>query len=367
MIQKYLPMRQLFFSIMTLLVGSLFFSCQEEVQQEEKFYRPVKFQEVGYLNVEKIRTFSGTAQTDKTINLSFRNTGIITQYNMKLGQRVRKGKLLAKLDNVQARLAHEQAITQLNTAESQMNTAKLALNRVRVLFEKGSSSLSDFEAAKNAYKTAQEGFQSAKRGVAIQKERITYGYLYAPSTGTIAEVLAEVDENVAPGQPVAILDAGRNKEIALGIPEGVINGIKEGMMATGDFSSIPNKKYQAKVTEIAPSVNPRTATYPVRLTIKNPDDAIKSGMAANVSFNFGGVKTDNTTLVIPINAISEDIDGRFVFLVEGEGERGIIKKQHIEVGNLSSKGFEVKSGLTAGQKIITAGLHTLLDGQEVKL
>ncbi len=122
------------------ILASLFFSCAEEKKPEEKFLRPVKYQEVGYMGGKKIRTFSGTAQTDKVINLSFRNTGIITQFDIKLGQKVRKGQILARLDNVQSRLAHEQAITQLNSAESQMNTAKLSLNRVRSLYEKGSSS-----------------------------------------------------------------------------------------------------------------------------------------------------------------------------------------------------------------------------------
>ena len=342
-------------------------SCAEEKKTVEKFVRPVKYQEVNYLGGGKIRTFSGTAQTDKIIKLSFRNTGIITQYDIKLGQKVKKGQLLSKLDNVQARLSYEQSITDLNSAASQMNTAKLSLNRVRSLYEKGSSSLSDFEAAKNAYKTAQQSHESAKRGVSIQQEQIRFGYLYAPEDGVVAAVNSEVDENVNPGDPVATLNAGRDMEITLGIPESVINGVKQNMAVDVDFSSLPNKKFKAKVTEIAPSVDANSSTYPVRVTIVNPSDEIKSGMAANITFDFGDNKNDKTILVVPANAVGEDSNGRFVFLVEETGEITKVKKQQIIIGNLTAEGFEITSGLKAGQKIATAGLQTLLDGQEVRL
>ena len=153
------------------VLSGLLFSCSEAKKETKKFIRPVKYQKVGYLGGEKLRTFSGTAQIDKIIGLSFRSSGIITTFNIKLGQKVKKDQLISTLDNVQARLNYESAISTKNSAESQMNTAKLNLNRVRSLFEKGSASLSDFEAAKNSYKTAQESFESSKRSVDIQQEK----------------------------------------------------------------------------------------------------------------------------------------------------------------------------------------------------
>ncbi|WP_394746721.1 efflux RND transporter periplasmic adaptor subunit [Spongiimicrobium salis] len=354
-----------FFS--AILFAFALFSCGGGEKKEEKIVRPVKYQEVGFLGGGKVRTFSGTAQTDKIINLSFRNTGIITVFDIKLGQKVKKGQLLAKLDNVQSRLAYEQSLTQLNSAASQMNTAKLNLNRVRSLYEKGSSSLSDFEAAKNSFRTAEESHKSAKRGVDIQQEQIRYGYIYAPEDGIIAAISSEIDENVQAGQVVGILNSGTDMEISLGIPESVINGVKENMEVQVAFSSLPNENFNAKVTEVSPAVDSNTATYPVRVTVSNPSTAIKSGMAANVTFDFGDRSNNTSVLVVPVNAVGEDSNGRFVFVVQEEGENAKVKKQQITIGNLSGEGFEVRSGLSVGQKIATAGLQTLLDGQEVKL
>jgi len=359
-------MMRLTIKILTIAILTAFLSsCTKEKKENKKFIRPVKYREVGYLGGGKARTFSGTAQTEKIINLSFRNTGIITQFDIRLGQKVKKGQLLAKLDNVQARLSYEQSITQLNSAESQMNTAKLGLNRIRALYEKGSSSLSDFEAAKNAFKTAEEGYQSAKRGVAIREEKIRFGYIYAPFDGVIAAVNAEVDENINPGQVVAILNAGTDMEITLGIPESVINRVENNMTVDVNFSSLPGSMFKATVTEVAPAIDANTATYPVRIKVTDPSDEIRSGMAANVTFNFGE-NSPKEVLVVPAQSVGEDSKGRFVFLIE-EGKSINVRKQSIEIGSLTAEGFEIKSGLSAGQKIATAGLQNLLDGQEVKL
>ncbi|MEM6843993.1 MAG: efflux RND transporter periplasmic adaptor subunit [Bacteroidota bacterium] len=354
-------------SIFVLIcLGLSLISCQGEAKKEETFLRPVKYETVSYGDKKNIRSFSGTAQTDVVVQLSFRSSGIITQFNIKLGQRVRKGQLLGKLDNVQSRLAYEQAITQLNSAESQMNTAKLSLNRVRSLYEKGSAALGEFEAAKNAYRTAQEGFQSAQRGVDIQKEQVRFGYLYAPANGVISSVLAEKDENVSPGQPVAVLNEGTTMEIVIGIPESVINSVEKDMVATASFASLPDKSFKAAVTEVAPSVDGNTATYPIRLTIEGAKGEIKSGMAANVSFDFSEKTLENAkSLIIPIKAVGEDNNGQYVFLIDQSRDTAIVRKQYIEIGEINEAGFTVKSGITAGQKIATAGLQTLLDGQQV--
>lgn len=363
----YIYLRNLL-SVATIL---FLFACGGKKEAEEKLVRPVRYQEVGYTESGTSRTFSGTAQTEKSINLSFRSTGIITQFNIELGQKVQQGQLLAQLDNVQARLSYESAQASLNSAQSQMNTAKLALKRVRALYEKGSASLSDFESAKNSFKTAQQSYASAQKSVAIQQDQVSYSSLYAPLSGTIASVNVEINENVNPGQTIAVLNAGNSMEISLGIPESVINKVKKDLEVDISFSAFPDKKFKGLVSEVSSSLNDKTATYPVKVRVTSSSEEIKSGMASSVTFNFGDKETEVTQapqkLLIPASAVGEDSDGRFVFLVEGDKKKAVVKKQKIEVGKLTSDGFEVKSGLQSGQKIATSGLQTLLDGQEVKM
>jgi len=351
------------------LAGVLLFvsGCGGEEPERAKVLRPVSYQEVGFAGGGSVRTFSGIAETDKVIDLSFRSSGIITRFDIRLGQQVRRGQLLAQLDNVQARLAYEQSVASLNSAASQMNTAKLNFERVRSLYEKGSASLSDFENAKNSFRTAEASHESAQRSVAIQREQINYAFIYAPENGTIASVNAEVDENVSAGQPVAILNAGADMEISLGLPESVINRVQTNSEVDVAFTSLPGSSFKGVCTEVSPSVDPNTATYPVRIRIIDPTDDIRSGMTANVTFNFDEAATSGSSLIVPAKAVGEDGEGRFVFLLEEQGASARVKKQPVQVGSLTTEGFEVLDGLQAGQKIATAGLQTLLNGQEVRL
>ena len=79
------------------------------------------------------------------------------------------------------------------------------------------------------------------------------------------------------------------------------------------------------------------------------------------------LKGINGVLTVPANAVGEDSDGRFVFIIKDDKDTAIVQKQKVTIGDLTSNGFEITSGLNVGQKIATAGLQTLLDGQKVKL
>ena len=353
--------------IAVLSITAVLSSCGSKEEARPEQLRPVKFMEVENLESQEIRTFSGSAATDKIIPLSFRNSGIITELNLKLGQQVKKGQFLARLDNVQARLSYESAVEDLNSAASQMNTAKLSLNRVKSLYEKGSTSLSDYESAKNSYVTSVASYESAKRSVEIQKEKINYGYLIAPENGVISKVSAEIEENVSSGQEIGVLNAGTNMEIRLGMPESVINGVKNGMRVSVSFSSLKDKIFDAEVSEVSPSIDVNTSTYPVKVTILNPSDEIKTGMSANVTFSFEINENIIASLKVPANAVGEDANGKFVFVISESNGKSVVNKRPIKIGDLTPEGFEVVSGVQAGERIATAGLQTLLDGQEVKL
>ncbi len=343
-------------------------SCGQQQVEEAKLIRPIRSHQVSYSGAEQIRSFSGSSRTDQVVKLSFRNSGVLSVLNIKLGQMVKKGQLLGQLDNVQARLNYENSISSRNSAESAMKTAKLNLNRIRSLYEKGGSSLSDFEIAKDTFKNAQQNFNSAVRNVDIQKEQLGYGYLYAPNDGVISGVEVEANENINAGQMIGTLNSGTDMDISLGVPESVINNIRTEMQVDVNFTALPNQNFTGIVTEISPSIDTNTATYPVTVKLSSPSEDIKSGMAANVLFNFlnaNGRVNNDQALIIPSHAVGEDSQGRFVFVVNKKGDKATVSKQKITIGNLTADGFEVTSGLTAGTYIATAGLQTLLDGQEV--
>ncbi len=344
-------------------------SCKEKVEEKEVVLKPVKYQVVGTSDGQRVRTFSGSVKAGDEIELSFRANGIITELNIKVGQLVKKGGVLARLDNVQANLAYEQAKSAVNAAQSAMNTAKSSLDRIKSLFEKGSNSLSDYEKAKNSYQSALDQFESAKRNKSIQASQIEYGIIRAPKSGIIASKNVDLNEHTSAGNTIAVLNAGKGINIVVGLPENIINKVKVGMETDLGFSAINDKNLKGRVIEVSPVVDANTSVYPVKMEIIDATDAIKPGMTASVTFNFGkkNAVKDNT-LVIPVKAVGEDGKGNYVFLIEStDGKVGTVKKHPIKIGELTASGFKVESGLSAGDKIATAGLQSLLDGQKVKL
>jgi multidrug efflux system membrane fusion protein len=350
-----------------LLTALLVSSCAEE-QAQEISVRTVRTMSVGLGSQNSLRTFNGQAQTDRVVDLSFRSNGIITKFDIQLGKTVNKGDLLAELDNVSARLSYEQAVTSLNSAKSQVNTVELHLKRVQNLYEKGGSSLSDYENAKNAYRAARSSYRSAQRSVEIQQDQIQFGKIYAPETGVIASVSKEVDENASVGETVAVLNAGSDMEIEVGIPENVINLVKQSTKVNISFAAIGDAIFTGEVSEISPSIDRQTATYPVRVSLLGDIESIRSGMAATVNFDFTDLNNTEQELLVPATAVGEDSKGRFVFIVEKQPDDShIVRKSNVEIGKLVNNDFEVLSGLELGDNIITAGVHSVLDGQRVKM
>lgn len=355
---------------LVIALSLIFHSCKEKEVKKEELLRPIRFEVVGTTDQQKVREYSGIARASDQVDLSFRSSGIITELNIAVGMKVKKGDLLAKLDNVQAKLAYEQAVSALSSAKSSKNTAKSNLDRIKTLYAKGSNSLSDYETAKNNYQSNLDQYESAKRNIGIQKSQINYGYIYAAKDGIIASKTAELNENASAGQVIGVLNSGLKTDIMVGMPENVINMVFLGMETTLKFSSIEGKVFKGKVIEISPIADENSASYPVKIDIVDATKNIKPGMTVDVAFMFSkSVKTTSSnTLIIPVKSVGENGDGNFVFVIETNDDKvGVVRKKTIEIGELTVDGFIVKQGLSKGDKIATAGLQTLLDGQKVKL
>ncbi len=347
----------------------LFAQCKEKEEAKEEVLRPVKYMTVGAAQADQVREFTGTAKAGNEIELSFRETGVIQRANVKKGQRVTEGTLIASLDNVEANLNYERSLTELSSAESAMNTSKAELDRVKTLYEKGSTPLKDYQSAKNNYQNALSQYEAAIRNRDLQKSRIGYGFIYAPSDGIIADTQGKVGERVQTGHVFAILNAGDQKKVELELAENVINRVVVGMQVEVRFSSLPDQTFTGTVIEISPITSSNSGTYPVDIEIENPTEQILPGMAARVTFNFTTSLSDRPeAIVVPIKAVGEDSNGNYVYLIESDdATTGTVRRTPVEIGEVTAGGFEIESGLEPGQLIATAGLQTLLDGQKVKL
>ncbi|MBU1882151.1 efflux RND transporter periplasmic adaptor subunit, partial [bacterium] len=177
----------------------------------------------------------------------------------------------------------------------------------------------------------------------------------------------EVNENVAAGKAVIVLTSGKQPEVKITIPGVMIAQVKSGSSASVSFDAIQNRTFQATVTEVGVTATGFETTYPVIIRLDEETDAVRPGMAANVSFRFE-TSTARERILVPSVAVAEDRQGRYVFIVEpGEDDLGIARRKKVQIGELTEEGLEVLEGLQEGELLITAGVTRIVDGQKVRL
>ena len=317
------------FSLVSLVF--LFYQCGTKEIEKEEILRPINYMYVGGDDGSQTRSFTATAIAGSEIDLSFRESGIIQKINVSTGQRVKKGDLIASLDNIEANLNYQRAVKEVISAESSMNTSKAEYDRVKLLYEKGSTPLRDYQSAKNNYQSTLSNYEIALRNREIQRSRLSYGVIYSPGDGIVANTSGSVNERVQTGHVFAILNVGDNMSVELDLPENVINQVFVGMKTEIEFSSIEGVSFTGEVIEVSPITSENATTYPVEIEIVNPIEQIRPGMTARVIFDFSLQNIEHSTkIVAPIKAVGEDSNGNFVFLIETTDNKiGIAKRQPI--------------------------------------
>lgn len=366
-----------------MLMILMFLACgQQKTEEIAETIRPVRYGKVIRSGGKNVFSYSGVAQSNKETNLSFRVAGTIIALNIKLGDRVRKGQLIATIDPSdysiqadQAEASKKGAEASLKSSETQLIIAKSNYERIEKLYENNSVPLSEYEQAKSNYETAQSQFEASKTQVtsAVKQKQsaqnqVSYTRLSAPFSGVITAVNVEANELVNSGTPIAVLSAEANPEVNVGVPENIIAEIQKGQEVNIHFSVLPDQNFDGRVEEVGYAAG-SSPTYPAIVRILNPSPAIRPGMAATVTFYLGGDKNNDANfLVCPVQGVGEDPNGNFAFVLnQADGGNYSVKKQPIQIGALLPKGFEVKGGLKEGDMVATAGLKSLLDGMKVRL
>ena len=390
--------KKLITKILALITATILMnSCGSEEAASETI-RPVRYAEVQKAGKGEERTFSGVAQSSQETNLSFKVGGRITSINVKTGDRVSKGQLLATLEQVdyevqleQAKSQQESALAQEKSAATQIESAKAnliatrsAYGRIQKLYETNSISLSEYEQVKASNDAAQAQYDAAvlqheaartqvstaELQVQAADNQVNYTQLNAPFAGVMTKLNVETNEIVGSGTAIGVLSTIARPEVSVGIPEAFIAKIKNGDNAMVTFSAIPEQHFQGVVEEVGYSPS-SGSTYPIVLRIDNPSSSIRPGMAAGVAFVFEDEKTggnSSSVLLTSAKAIAESGAQTFAFvLTPAENGNYTATKQKVTVGKLVKQGFVIEDGLKESDLVATAGLKFLSEGMIVRL
>lgn len=359
--------RRAFRSIGVLVV--LVSSCASKGPEEKvaEPIRPVRTLEVFSTGGERVRKFAGVTQAGMESKLSFKVGGTVEKLRIKIGQKVAKGEVLAELDALDFRLQLQQAEAALAQAEAMERNANSTYERTRSLYESRTASRSDLDAARAAHESAQASVQSVGKQTELARSQLRYTKLRAPSAGVISRCPVEMNENVKPGKVVLHLSSDSMPEVKVTVPEAFISQLHSGDRASVTLGSVKGTTFAATLSEVGVAAESLGSTFPVIARLDETSPAVRPGMAAEVAIQFAGAGGPER-YVVPAIAVTEDREGRFVFVVEEIRDgKGVVKRREVQTGELSSDGLEVVSGLSDGDRLVTAGVNRIRDGLVVKL
>ena len=354
-------------SIQAALVVVLCTSCGKEEPAPEPVVRPVRYEQVFATGGGRDRTFSGMSRAGQESRLSFKIPGTVQKVAVKVGNEVKVGDLIAEIDPKDYGLQVQEAEAGLRSAQAQARNTQANYSRVRALYENRNASRNDLDAARAASESAEAQVRAAQNRLDLTRSTLSYARLTSPVDGSIAAVTVEENENVSPGQPVALLTSGSNVEVGVAIPEILIARIREGDKVNVAFDAIPDRQMPGVVTEVGVASTGMATTFPVTVKLERDHPDCRPGMAAEVTFRFG-TPGDRDHILVPTVSVGEDRQGRYVYVLEqGEGDVWIARRRAVEVGELTADGFEIVKGLEDGERVVTAGVSRIQDGQKAKL
>lgn len=352
-----------------ILAGALSLgACGDDDPLPEPVIRPVRFESVFTAGGGRTRVFSGTARAAVESRLSFKVGGTVAGVAVQVGDRVVAGQLIAALDDGDVRLQVEEAEARLNSARAQAQNAAANYSRVRALYENRNASRHDLDAARAGDVSARESVNSVAKSLELLRAQLGYTRLVAQTDGAIAAVDLEPNENVAPGHTVVIMTSGERLEVRVAIPEVLIAQVREGDAVEVRFDALPDRPIAARVTEVGIALAGAASTFPVTVQLAAAEADCRPGMAAEVAFRSGQERVG--AMLVLSAAVGEDRQGRFVYVVEPDTVHdglGTVRRRAVEVGEMAGGLLEIATGLADGERVVTAGVSRLVDGQTVRL
>ncbi len=354
-------------AIHLLLAATVLTSGCKDEPEEPELIRPIRYVVVEGREAATARTYSGVAKAGLESRLSFQVSGQVLSVPVSVGDKVKKGDTIARMDPTDFSLQLQNAQATAAQSRAMERNAKATYERTQALYENQNASKQDLDSDRTQYDSGRAAFESANQQVRLRQRQLGYTHLKAPASGTLATVDIEQNEYVQAGELVATLLVGEQIEVSVSVPESIIRRIERGAEAQARFNSLGGKTFAGTVTEVGVSSVAGATTFPVTVRLTEGQDKLRAGMAADVTFLLPQ-DGNQAKYVLPMSAVGEDRDGRFVFKVEPREEGlGIVHRTAVQVGELLSDGLEINDGVQPGDMVVTAGVSRIYDGLEVRV
>ncbi len=324
--------------------------------------RPVRSLTVAVTPTQASLTYAGEVRARTESSLAFRVAGKMLARQVGIGDRVKAGQILAKLDPKDLQLGDAVALAQVAAAQAQFNVTKSDLARVAGLHAKSYASQGELDRYTTQFDTAKAQLDAAQAQRNQVANQARYSTLIADADGVITAVLAEAGQVVAAGQPVMQLAQDGALEIAAAIPEDRVNLLRVGMPVNVSLWAGGGLTYPGKIRELASAADPATRTYAVRVAVPAPPAEMKLRMTATIAINLPGLPA---LIHLPSPSMVTQKNRAGVWVVEPK--TSAVRFHAVEFAGVQGNEILVAAGLKPGDVVVTAGAAFLSEGQKVKL
>jgi len=349
-------------SVHWLLVGAgvlALTACSRQAPVQEPV-RSVKLLTVSAGDVNAQADYAAEVRARIESRLGFRVAGKLIQRQAEAGLRVQAGQVLAQIDPQDYQLAAQAAQAQLGAAQTQRDLSLAELRRFEGLRAQNFISSVELERREAAFKAADATLAQARAQAQAQSNQAAYAHLQATTSGVVTGVEAEVGQVVAAGQPVVRLAHDGPRDAVFAVPEQLVMAFKNGQTMQAVLPST-GQVLKGHVREVGASADPVTRTFTIKLALDASD---KLPLGATVNVQAGSVKGAQAAAIkLPTSALRQEGAGTAVWLLDEASMT--VRSQPVRLGTVDGNQVVISSGLQAGQKVVTAGVHVLTAGQKV--
>ncbi|WP_034292761.1 efflux RND transporter periplasmic adaptor subunit [Herbaspirillum sp. RV1423] len=322
-----------------------------------------------------VLTLPGEVQSRFVTPMSFRIAGQVIERRVHLGDSVRKGDVVARLDPADADHNAAGAEAELASAREHYDAAEKQFQRdTRQAQDKLISAL-QLEQTQDAYAAAKAQLKSAQARAAVAGNQRSYTGLIAEHDGVISAEQANTGEVLAAGQPVFSLAWSGATDVTTEVSESQVAKIRVGAPATIRLTAMPDRTLNGRVREVSPAADPQSRTYRVKVTLETQDPALRLGMSGEVAINTSASaavssqasqqnKNPATATVIPATALFHQGNRPAVWIVRPADSK--LELRPVTVSAYGERSVTLSDGIATGEKIVVQGVHTLTAGEQVK-
>jgi RND family efflux transporter MFP subunit len=312
-------------------------------------------------------TVSGQVEASQTANISTRVMGYITRIDVKVGDRVNKGQLLATIsnDDILAKRAQTDAI--ITEADANFKNAQKDYERFTVLYKQQSASAKELDNMTLQYSSAKARLETARQQRNEVNAMLSYTNLTAPFAGTITQKMMDAGSMANPGMPLLTIEQSGSYQVSATVPESEINLIRNGTSAIINIGAV-NRSIKGTIAQVDQSSVNSGGQYLIKVHIPdNEKQGLFAGMYANVAIPVASaIKTTNASeqVIVPVSAIEykDQLTGLYTI---GSNHTALLR--WVRLGKTQGSQVEVLSGLAANEQFIVSADGRLYNGIPVKI